>query len=217
MTINVIMADDHELIRQGMKHLLADESDIKLKAEVANGTDLMKLLRGEDALYDLVLMDLNMPGRSGLDLLKQVKQEFPDTPVIVLSTYNEEMYAVRCIKSGASAYLCKDDAAKNLVTAIRHVMNGGVFITPGVANLLAGVIQSGDKNAEQQLSLLSDREYQILLLLAGDKSVTEVANDLCLSVKTISTYKARIKLKLGLNTNGEITRFALEQGLIEAD
>lgn len=206
------MADDHPLVRAGMKHLLHEEPDMELSIEVNNGSELMHQLR--QSSFDVVLMDMMMPGRNGLELLKQIKQEFPQARVIVLSTYREEMFAVRAIRSGAAAYLCKDDAATNLVTAIRQVAEGGIFITPELGRLMAGAIQS-NKPGGQDLEVLSDREHQIMLLLAADKTVTAIADALCLSSKTVSTYKARIKLKLGLETNADIVKYALENKLVD--
>lgn len=212
--IRLVMADDHPLVRAGMKYLLNEEADIELSAEVDNGSDLVQLLRKTD--FDVVLMDMMMPGRSGLELLKQLKHEFPQVPVIVISTYKEDMFAVRSIRAGASAYLCKDDAAEKLVLAIRQVASGGLFITPELGKLMAGAIQSINQG-EQQLSSLSDREHQILLLLASDHSITEIAESLILSQKTVSTYKTRIKLKLGLGSNAEIIRYAINNQLVEGD
>jgi two-component system invasion response regulator UvrY len=209
--IKVAMADDHPLVRVGLQHLLAAEPDLELSAQADNGIELIQLLR--QSTFDVVLMDMTMPGRSGLELLTQLKSEFPDLPVIVLSTYKEEMYAVRTIKAGASAYLCKDDAAENLVSAIRQVASGGRFITPEVASLMVNALQAPDVGSNS-ISLLSDREHQILLLMASDKTVTEIASTLFLSGKTVSTYKARIKIKLGLNSNAEIMNFAKANKLI---
>jgi DNA-binding NarL/FixJ family response regulator len=209
--IKVAMADDHPLVRVGLQHLLAAEPDLELSAQADNGIELIQLLR--QSTFDVVLMDMTMPGRSGLELLTQLKSEFPDLPVIVLSTYKEEMYAVRTIKAGASAYLCKDDAAENLVSAIRQVASGGRFITPEVASLMVSALQAPDVGSNS-ISLLSDREHQILLLMASDKTVTEIASTLFLSGKTVSTYKARIKIKLGLNSNAEIMNFAKANKLI---
>ncbi|MGP9833588.1 response regulator [Marinobacter sp. NSM] len=215
MTIRVIIADDHELIREGMKHLLQAEQDMELSAQVGNGAALIHALRESD--FDVVLMDLNMPGRSGLELLRQLKQEFRNTPIIVLSTFKEEMYAVRCIKAGASAYLCKEDAAGTLVNAIRRVSVGDLFITPDVATLMAGALQSKVENVDDAMMRLSDREHQILLLLAEGKSVNGIAEQLCLSAKTVSTYKARIRFKTGLRTDADIVRFAIDHKLIQQD
>jgi len=210
--VKVIMADDHPLVRAGMKYLLEETSDIKLQGEAESGAGLIKKLREE--AFDVVLMDLIMPGRSGIELLKQVKQEFPKLPVIVVSTYKEEMFAVRAIKAGASGYLCKDNAATELVSAIRRVAEGGLFISPEVASMMAEMLQGGESE-ERSLTALSDREYQILLMLAKDMNVSEVADLLCISGKTVSTYKARIKIKLGLKTNADIIRFAQRHDLVE--
>lgn len=209
--IKVVMADDHQLVRVGMERLLEGASDLELTAQADNGIDLVQLLR--QSTFDVILMDMTMPGRSGLELLRQLKSEFPAVPVIVLSTHKEEMFAVRTIKVGASAYLCKDDAADNLVTAIRKVAGGERFITPEVASLMAGALQAPEAG-DASLSSLSDREHEILLMLAADKTVSEIADSLYLSGKTVSTYKARIKIKLGLKTNSDIVRYAIENELL---
>lgn len=210
--IRVIMADDHALVRAGMKYLLEETPDIVLAEEADSGSELMRKLRVTDV--DVVLMDLLMPGRSGIDLLKQLKQEFPALPVVVVSTYKEEMFAVRSIRAGASGYLCKDLAASDLVSAIRRVANGGLYISTEVASLMAEMLQGGDTQ-NQSLAALSDREYQILLQLAADVNVSEIADKLCISGKTVSTYKARIKIKLGLKTNADIIRFARQHNLTD--
>lgn len=209
--IKVVMADDHQLVRVGMERLLEGASDLELTAQADNGIDLVQLLR--QSTFDVILMDMTMPGRSGLELLRQLKSEFPAVPVIVLSTHKEEMFAVRTIKVGASAYLCKDDAADNLVAAIRKVAGGERFITPEVASLMAGALQAPE-TGDASLSSLSDREHEILLMLAADKTVSEIADSLYLSGKTVSTYKARIKIKLGLKTNSDIVRYAIENELL---
>lgn len=209
--IKVVMADDHQLVRVGMERLLEGASDLELTAQADNGIDLVQLLR--QSAFDVILMDMTMPGRSGLELLRQLKSEFPAVPVIVLSTHKEEMFAVRTIKVGASAYLCKDDAADNLVTAIRKVAGGERFITPEVASLMAGALQAPEAG-DASLSSLSDREHEILLMLAADKTVSEIADSLYLSGKTVSTYKARIKIKLGLKTNSDIVRYAIDNELL---
>jgi two-component system invasion response regulator UvrY len=209
--IKVAVADDHPLVRAGLQYLLEAEPDLELSAQADNGIELIQLLR--KSKFDVALMDMTMPGRNGLELLTQLKSEFPELPVIVLSTYKEEMYAVRTIKAGASAYLCKDDAAENLVFAIRQVASGGRFITPEVASLMVNALQAPDVGSNS-ISLLSDREHQILLLMASDKTVTEIASTLFLSGKTVSTYKARIKIKLGLTSNAEIMDFAKANKLI---
>ena len=210
--IKVIMADDHPLVRAGMKYLLEETDDLVMADEAGNGADLVAKLRQRP--FDAALMDLQMPGRSGMDLLKQLKDEFPALPVIVLSTFKEEMFAVRSIRAGAAGYLCKDQAATELVNAIRKVAGGQLYISPEVGALMAESLQ-GNEPEQRNLSALSDREYQILLLLASDMSVSDVAENLCISGKTVSTYKARIKIKLGLKTNADILRFAQAHNLVE--
>ena len=209
--IHVIIADDHPLVRAGMKHLLQDCDDVEFSGEVENGLDLVAILRKQK--FDVVLMDLFMPGRNGLELIKQIKNENPTVPVLVLSTHKEDIYAIRSIKAGAAGYICKDYAASELVTAIRKVASGGCYISAKVAELMAKDMQS-TKSENLGHTLLSDREYQVFLLIANGFSSSEIAQELNLSIKTISTHKARIKEKTNLANTSEITRYAIKHQLI---
>jgi two-component system invasion response regulator UvrY len=209
--IRVLMADDHPLLREGLKHLLSDCSDIEFAGEVDNGFALLAKLRTES--FDVVLLDLFMPGKSGIELIKQLKSEFPKLPVLVLSTHKEDIYAVRTLKAGAAGYLCKDYAASGLVDAIRKVASGGCFISPTVAELMAKEMQGSTQEVLPH-TLLSDREYQVFLLTAAGQGTTEIAEQLNLSVKTVSTHKARIRDKTKLATTSDIVRYALKHKLI---
>jgi DNA-binding NarL/FixJ family response regulator len=205
------MADDHPLLREGLKHVLADCNDIEFAGEVENGFDLMNKVRSET--FDVVLLDMFMPGRSGIELIKQIKSEYPKLPVLVLSTHKEDLYAVRTLKAGASGYLCKDYAATDLVTAIRKVATGGHFISPTVAELMARDLDTAAHEGAPH-TLLSDREHQVFLLIAAGKGVGEIAEQLNLSVKTVSTHKARIKEKMKLANTAELIRYAIYHRLI---
>lgn len=208
--IRVLIADDHPLVRAGLKYLLADCSDIQLMVEVDNGNDLIKQLH--QIQVDVVVVDLLMPGRSGVELIKQLKTEYPRLPVVVLSTYKEDMFALRCIKAGASGYVCKDHAAQRLIESIRKVAAGGVFISDEVMRLIADDLHSPVKAIAPHM-LLSDREYQIFLLIIAGFSPYEMAEKLNISIKTISTHKTRIKEKTKLTSTADFVRYAFNYKL----
>jgi DNA-binding NarL/FixJ family response regulator len=208
------MADDHPLVREGLKHLLAACNDIEFADEVDNGNDLVARLRENE--YDVVLMDMFMPGRNGVDLIKLIKSEYPRLPILVLSTHKEDIFAVRTLKAGASGYLCKDYAASNLVDAIRKVAEGGVFISPAVAELMARDLQAPTHEVTPH-TLLTDREYQVFLLVARGQGSTEIAKELNLSIKTVSTHRARIKDKTKLANTSDIIRYSIKHGLVSED
>lgn len=210
--IRVLIADDHPILREGLKHILADCSDIVYAGEAADGHQVLELIG--NAAFDIVLLDMQMPGKSGVELIRQIRQEQPKLPILVLSTHKEDMYAVRTIKAGASGYLCKDNAAQGLLQAIRKVASGGVYITPAVAEQLVMDMQPGNRNGVLPHTLLSNREYQVFLLLVGGKSVTDIAGQLNVSVKTVSTHKVRIKEKMGLGNTSELVRYAIHHGLV---
>lgn len=209
--IRVVMAEDHPLVRRGLKDLLAECTDLILASEVENGNDLLQALRSQP--FDVVLMDMSMPGRNGIELLKQVKSENPKLPVVVLSAHKEDMFAVRALKAGASAYLCKDAAATNLVAALRKAAMGGCFISPEVAELMAKNLRTPSEDTAPH-TLLSDREYQVFLLLAKGLGLTEIAEQLNLSVKTVSTHKTRIREKTKLSNVSDLVQYAIKHSLI---
>jgi two-component system, NarL family, invasion response regulator UvrY len=208
--IRVVIADDHPLVRAGLKHVLVDCTDIVFAGEVANGADLARKLR--EASFDVVLLDMFMPGRSGMELIKQIRSEHPRLPILVLSTHKEDVFALRALKLGASGYLCKDYAAESLVDAIRKVAGGGLFISPAVAELMARDLH---RPVQQMLphKLLSDREFEVFLLIAKGLASSTIAARLNVSIKTVSSHKARIREKTGLGNNAEIVRYALRHGL----
>jgi DNA-binding NarL/FixJ family response regulator len=209
--IRVLLADDHAIVRAGLKEILADTGDIEVAAEATNGQEVMARIRGHD--YDVVVLDLSMPGRSGIELIKQVKDEKPKLRILVLTMHSEEQYAVRALKAGASGYLTKDSAAEQLVAAIRKIAAGGAYVSPETAERLA--LGASPRADAAPHTLLSDREFQVLQLIAGGQSVGEIARRLALSVKTVSTHKTRILQKMGLANQAELIRYALEHKLLD--
>ena len=208
--IRTLVADDHPILREGLKHILADCEDIVFAAEAADGFELLQML--EQQPFDVLLLDMQMPGKSGIELIKHIKTDYPRLPILVLSTHKEDMYAVRTIKSGAAGYLCKDNAAQCLIQAIRKVASGGIYISPAVAEQLAMEYRPSKTDVLPH-TLLSNREYQIFLLIVAGKSITEIATQINLSVKTVSTHKVRIKDKMGLANTSEFVRYAIDHGL----
>lgn len=212
--IKLIVADDHPIFRAGIKHILMEHSDIVIGCEVDNGLDLVRKIREE--MFDVLVLDMYMPGRNGIDLIKQVKDERPKLPILILSSHKEDIYAVRTIKAGASGYLCKDNAASDLVRAIAKVAGGGMFITPVVAEHLATDVNSPTSDFNPH-TLLSNREYQIFLMIVSGMGLTQIADRLNLSVKTISTHKVRIKEKMRLANTSDFVLYAVKHGLATGD
>jgi DNA-binding NarL/FixJ family response regulator len=209
--IRVVIADDHTILREGLKQLLGATSDIQVVGEARDGFEALKLARETD--FDVLLLDLSMPGRSGMELIKQVRSEKPRLRVLVLSMHAEHQYAVRAVKSGASGYLTKDSAATQLVAAIRKVAGGGAFISAEVAEELAlSAMPHADGPPHASLS---DREYQVFQLLVSGKSVSDIASELNLSVKTVSTHKARLMEKMGLANQTELVHYAIRHRLAD--
>jgi DNA-binding NarL/FixJ family response regulator len=206
--IRVLLADDHEIVRDGLKRILGACSDVQVAGEAANGDEALALARAND--YDLALLDMSMPGLSGIDLVKRLKAEKPKMRLLVLSMHGEPQYAARALKAGAAGYLTKDSAAEQLVGAIRKVAAGGVMVSEAAA---AGLLAASSGEGPPH-SRLSDREFEVFKQLAGGASPTEIARRLHLSVKTISTHKTRIQEKLGLASTAELVRYALEHELL---
>ncbi len=208
--IRVLVADDHAVVRRGLSQIIEETPDIEVAAEAADGAGVLARMR--EGSYDVVVLDINMPGMDGLDALKQVRAEHPDQVVLVLSVHPEEHYAVRVLKAGAKGYLNKESAPDELVDAVRRVSAGKRYVSPAVAESLLDYM---DTPADAPLhSILSDREFQVLCLLSRGNSVSQVAEELSLSVKTISTYRARILEKMRLSNNAELTRYAIENDLV---
>ena len=209
--IRILVADDHTIMREGLKQLLANEADFVVVAEAADGHEVLKLIRERE--FDVLLLDMSMPGRSGIELIKQVKTEKPRLRLLVLSMHQENQYAVRAIKAGASGYLTKDSATTQLVSAIRKVAAGGAFITAEVAEQLA--LGAMPNVAGLPHTALSDREYEVFQLLVSGVSVSDIADRLNVSVKTVSTHKSRLMEKMGIGNQAELIRYALRHRLIE--
>jgi DNA-binding NarL/FixJ family response regulator len=214
--IRVLICDDHLIVRQGIKQILAEAEDLRVTGEAANGPDALRMVRaGREAGQgpEVVLLDIAMPQRDGLDVLKALKAEFPRLPVLMLSTYPDRQYAVRSLKLGAAGYLNKSADSEQMIDAIRQVARGQLFITPSVAELLAGAVGAGGRRAadeEQPLhERLSHREHQVFQLLAAGRSVGEIAEQLVLSSNTVSTYRTRVLEKIGVRNDVELALFAV--------
>ena len=209
--IKVLIADDHAVVRSGLKQILAETPDIVVAGEATNGREVLEKLADQE--WNVLVLDITMPGRSGLEILKDIKCLNPDLPVLVLSMHAEEQFATRMLKSGASGYLNKESAPEELVKAIRKVHSGGKYVSATQAERMVGEL-TGDADKLPH-ELLSDREYEILCLIASGKTPTEIARQLVLSIKTVSTYRSRILEKMNLTTNAQLTHYAIKNGLVE--
>lgn len=210
--IKVLIADDHAIVRRGLRQILDDSGCMTVVAEAEDGAGAVQQVRALGSGVDVALLDISMPGKSGIDALKMIRDEAPRLPVLILSMYPEEQYAVRLIKAGAAGYMTKESAPQDLVDAIRKVASGKKYISPSVAEMLAEEVGGG--NAGALHAGLSDREYQVLLKLASGKTVSDVAEEMALSVKTISTYRGRILAKMRLKNNAELTHYAITHQLV---
>ena len=208
--IRILVADDHAIVRNGLKQIVGDTPDMIVAAEASNGREALNKALEDD--FDVVLLDITMPDRSGLDILKEIKSQKPELPVLILSIHPEEQYAVRALKAGAAGYLTKESAPEELIRAMRRVSGGGKYVTSSLAEKLASVLKTGAEKPLHQA--LSDREYQILCMIASGKRVKQIANELLLSTKTISTYRSRILRKMNMNNNIELTRYAIQNQLV---
>ncbi|MBI3850587.1 MAG: response regulator transcription factor [Verrucomicrobia bacterium] len=209
--IKILIADDHAVVRRGLKQILQEHSDIVVGGEATNAGEVLDQVRAKS--WDVLVLDITMPGRSGLDILRELKQLAPQLPVLVLSMHAEEQFAPRVLKAGAAGYLPKESAPEELVKAIRKVHSGGKYISPTQAEKMAfNLSVDADKPPHEKLS---DREYQILCLIGSGRTPTQIAKQLSLSVKTVSTYRTRILEKMNLHTNAELTHYAIKNGLVE--
>lgn len=209
--IRIVVADDHTIVREGLKQLLSGAGDLAVVGEAQNGHEVLERVRVLD--FDVLLLDMSMPGKSGIELIKQVRAEKPKLRVLVLSMHEEEQYAVRAIKAGASGYLTKESATAQLVSAIRKVASGGAFITESVAQQLA--LGAMPQTEGPPHGALSDREFQVFRELVSGKGVSEIAAGLNLSVKTVSTHKARIMQKMNMSNPAELIRYAIHHRLVD--
>ena len=209
--IKVFIADDHAIVREGLKQILADTKDIVVSGESENCSDALRLFRKSGC--HVVLLDISMPDRSGIEVLKQIKKEKPELAILMLSMHREDQYAIRSLKAGAAGYLTKQSAPKELVNAIRQVASGLKYISPALAQELANHV--GDEHQAAPHETLSDREYQTLTMIASGKTVGAIAEELSLSVKTVSEYRARLLVKMKLKNSAELTHYAIKNGLLD--
>ena len=209
--IKVCVVDDHAVVREGLKRIISENPGMAVTAEAGDGHEALRVIQSEPC--DVVLLDITMPNKSGLDVLKQLHLDRPKLPVLVLSMHAEDQYAVRVLRAGAAGYLTKESAPAKLVQAIRKVVRGGKYVSATLAEKLVYDLDSNSSKAPHEV--LSDREYQVLCLIASGKTVTTIAEELALSVKTISTYRVRILEKLNMKNNAELTRYAIKEGLVD--
>jgi two-component system invasion response regulator UvrY len=210
-TTRILIADDHPVVNRGLRQLVGEQADLEVVGEAATADELLGLVPTADA--DLIVLDLSLPGARGLDLLRRLRTEHPDVPVLVLSIYPEEPYAMRVLKSGASGYVEKGTAADELVDAIRTVASGRRYLSSTLAERLLGAAEMSEERRPPH-ETLSEREFQVLCRIAGGRTISEIAEELALSVKTVSTYRARLLGKMSLRTNSEITRYVFEHELL---
>jgi two-component system, NarL family, invasion response regulator UvrY len=209
--IRIVIADDHPIVREGLQRVLGKEPDFQVVGEASSGTEVLPLVRSAKA--DVVILDISMPGGGGIEALGALRREFPGVPVLMLSMYPERQYAVRCLKAGASGYLTKDSAQTELVTALRKVLEGRRYVSASLAEHLADTLDMPATRAAHEA--LSEREYQVMMLLAQGRTVSRIAAELSLSVPTVNTYRTRILEKLNLSSTPEIIHYAFTHHLLE--
>ena len=208
--IKILVADDHPVVRKGLVQIIAETPDMMVAGEASTGPDVLDRARHGD--WNVILLDITLPGMSGLEVLKQIKSEFPKLPVLMLSVHPEDQYAKRVLKAGAAGYLTKESAPDQLIGAIRRVSSGGLYISPTMAERLAYDLAADSERPLHEA--LSDREYQVLRLIASGRTAREIASELSLSVKTVSTYRSRVLEKMGLKNNAELTHYAINNKLV---
>lgn len=208
--IRVLVADDHAVVRRGLVQILDEDPGMIVAGEGSTAQEVLQLLRQHD--YDVLVLDIAFPDRSGLEIVEELKSFKPNLPVLMLSVYSEQQYAVRALKIGAAGYLTKDSAPDELVAAIRKVAQGGRYVTISLAEKLAAIV--GEEDQKEPHEALSRREFQVMCQLAAGKTVSDIATELSLSVKTVSTYRARLQEKLGVKNTAEIMRYAIQRGLV---
>ena len=209
--LRILVVDDHEVVRKGLMKVLAETLQPIKVDEARNGQEAVSNVWKSE--YDLVVLDIKMPGKSGLDVLKEIKQHRPKLPVVILSMHTEEQFAIRAMRAGASGYLTKESAGDELVLAIRKALKGEKYISGSLAQILAGEMDGDSEKPPHEI--LSDREYQVMLMIASGKTVGTIAKELCLSVKTISSYRANILLKTRMKNSAEITHYAIQNKLVD--
>jgi len=208
--MQILICDDHPLIRQGLKQTLSAEARFRVAAEASNAEEALALL--SSATFDLLILDVNLPDRNGIDVLREIRKTHPSLPVLVLSLHTEYSVAMRAIKAGATGYLCKESAPEELILAVRKVGSGGSYLSTEMENLVLQHLSG--RSGTQPHDALSDREYQVMCQLAAGKSISQIAETLQLSPNTVSTYRARVLEKMGLTNNSELTRYAVAHQLI---
>jgi DNA-binding NarL/FixJ family response regulator len=209
--IRVLIADDHAVVREGLKQIINEAPELTVAGEAADGAEALDKSRSLDC--DVLVLDISMPGLTGLDIVKEVRAARPELPVLILSMHPEEQFAVRLLKAGAAGYLSKESAPDELVNAIRKVVNGGKYVSSELAEKLAFDLEAGSSKLPHES--LSDREFQVLRMLASGKTVKEIAEQLSLSVKTVSTYRTRLLGKMNLKTNAELIHYAIRHHLVD--
>ena len=209
--LRILIADDHPVFRRGLRQIISETPDMVVAEEASDGLEVLSKVATKE--YDVILMDISMPARDGLSVLRQLKDEKPKLPVLMLSMHPEDQYAVRALKAGASGYLTKESAPAELVAAIRKVSRGGKYVSSALAEQLASIVQENSERLPHET--LSDREYRVVCLIASGKTVTEIAKELSLSVKTVSTYRARILDKMKMKNNAELTHYAVVNHLVD--
>jgi DNA-binding NarL/FixJ family response regulator len=209
--IGVLIADDHAIVRQGLKQILSHDLNLQVVGEASNGDEVLEMV--ERLRLDAVVLDITMPGKNGLEVLKELKRRHPDLPVLVLSMHPEDQFAIRILKAGAAGYVTKESAPEELIGALRKVCQGGKYVSPQLAEKLAVFIE--DDKGKLPHEKLSDREYQVFRMLVLGKTVSEIAEELVLSIKTVSTYRTRVLEKLKMDTKAEMTRYALQNRLLD--
>ena len=209
--INILIADDHPIVRQGLKQILSEEPDVATVGEARNCHEVIELLHQRD--WDAVILDITMPDRGGLDVLKELKQQYPKLPVLILSMHPEDQYAIRCLKAGAAGYITKGNEPEELLKAVRKIITGGKYVSPALGEKLAFRLETETEKSLHET--LSDREYQVMLMIGSGSTISDIAERLSLSVKTIGTYRARILQKMGMKNNADLAHYAVQNRLIE--
>lgn len=209
--IRILIADDHPIVRNGLKQIICDEEDMKVICEASNGQEVFDEISKNE--IDVLILDISMPGMGGLEILEKIKQKYPKLPVLMLSALSEELYASKTLKAGASGFINKESAPIELVKAVRKVFSGGLYVSAYLAEKLASDYKHDVSKPPQEY--LSNREFQIMCMIGSGKTVTEIADMLCISVKTVSTYKARIFNKMNFKNNSELMNFCIREGYSE--
>jgi len=209
--IRILIADDHSIVREGLKQIVAEESDMKVIGEAANANEVFEILKTN--IFNIAIIDINMPGKSGLDLLKDLKIQYPKLPVLILSMYGEEQYGIRALKAGALGYLRKVSAPNELVTAIRKIVSGGKYISQALAEKLADAVD--DSYSKLPHEILSDREFEVMCKIASGESAEKISDDLSISIHTFYTYRNRIFEKMNMKSNVELTQYVINNKLNE--